>query len=339
MTTTTIPQQANITITLKPSQVAAALVSLVKAGQPTALWGAPGIGKSDIVRQVGASLGMSVIDIRASMLDPVDLRGLPMVQNGRSHWATPEFLPTDGVGILFLDELNRAPTMVQNALFQLVLDRKLGEYELPSGWVVVAACNRETDGGGVQRMAAALANRFVHIDVEPDLDDWCKWAASNSMDPMLIAFMRFRPEYLNRFDPKAKAFPTPRSWSFVSRIVGQHQTPDLELAMVSGTVGQAAAIEFESFARTFRQLPSIDAILLNPATAAVPTDPATCYAVSAALARRATDTNVGRVIQYLDRMPEEFAVYAIKDATARDPMVAKTPEFILWASVHGDVMS
>jgi hypothetical protein len=331
-----MPQQTEIT--LKPTDVQSALTVCLNTRQPAVLWGEPGIGKSQIVQATAAQLGLMVQDVRAVLLDPVDLRGLPHVNgDGRAHWAIPEFLPRDGSGVLFLDELNRAPQLVQNACFQLVLDRKLGEYTLPDGWRVVAACNRESDGGGVSRMSSALSNRFLHINVVPDLDDWCRWAVRAGIDPLLIAFLRFRPELLHCFDRNARAFPSPRSWSFVAGIRAQNPATALELALVAGSVGHAAAIEYMAFVRLYRSIPSIDAILLNPQSGTVPADAATLYAVSAALARRATDQNLGRVIQYLDRLPIEFNVMAVRDATTRDSALQSTPEFTSWAVKHSDV--
>jgi hypothetical protein len=325
---------------LKISDAAQALRYCLQAKQPVCLWGSPGVGKSQIIQQTASSEGLVCQDVRAVLLDPVDIRGLPHVNgDGRAHWATPEFLPRDGNGVLFLDELNRAPQLVQNALFQLVLDRKVGEYQLPEGWRVVAACNRESDGGGVMRMSSALSNRFLHLSVEPDLNDWCKWAAAAGIEPVLIAFLRYRPELLNQFDRNAKAFPTPRSWAFVSGITKQKPSAEIELALVSGSVGQGAAIEYMAFVKLYRTLPSIDAILLNPSTSPVPDQVATLYAVSAALGRRADEQNLGRVIQYLDRLPEEYNVAAIKDATARNEKLAHTPEFTAWAVKHSDVIS
>lgn len=320
---------------LKPSQVTTALTAMILAQQPVCLWGDPGIGKSQIVQQTATQLGLTCQDVRAVLLDPVDLRGLPHVNgDGRSHWAIPDFLPRDGNGVLFLDELNRAPTLVQNACFQLILDRKLGEYTLPDGWRVVAACNN--DGGGVTKMSSALSNRFTHINVAPDVNDWCKWALGANIDPLLVAFIRFRPNLLHVYDSKARAFPSPRSWSFVSKILGQLQAPDIEFALIEGTVGHGAAVEFTAFARIYRNLPSIDAILLNPTQAAVPTDVATLYAVSSALAHRADDNNFGRVMQYLDRLPAEYTVFSVKDAVTRKPRLASTPSFTGWAVTHSD---
>lgn len=325
-------------ITVKPSVAAAALGYCVDASQPVCLWGSPGIGKSDVVRQTAIKKGLDCRDVRAVLLDPVDLRGLPHVNgDGRAHWAIPEFLPRDGKGILFLDELNRAPQLVQNACFQLILDRKLGEYTLPDGWRVVAACNRESDGGGVSRMSSALSNRFTHLTVEPDLNDWCRWAVTANMAPVVIAFLRFRQEFLHKFDRATRAFPSPRSWSFVSSIVATNPPQDIMLPLIAGAVGEPAAIEFMAFMRLYKSLPSIDAIMLNPTAGTVPIDVGTLYAVASALARRAEPGNFTRVLQYLDRLPEEFNVMAVKDATTRDTTLISTPDFPLWASKYSHV--
>jgi hypothetical protein len=326
-------------LTLKPSQVSNALEYCLNARQPVTLWGEPGIGKSQLVQQTAQRLGLACQDVRAVLLDPVDLRGLPHVNgDGRAHWAIPEFLPRDGNGILFLDELNRAPQLVQNACLQLVLDRKVGEYTLPDGWRIVSACNRESDGGGVTRMSSALSSRFTHINVECDLDDWCKWALTSGIEPVVIAFLRFRPELLHQFDRHVRAFPSPRTWSFVSGITAQKPSTDIELALVAGSVGHGAAIDYMSFLRLYRSLPSIDAILLNPTGSPVPNEASTLYAVSSALARRAQPGNFGRVIQYLDRLPVEFGVMGVRDATTRDAQLTSTPEFTNWAVQHSDVV-
>jgi hypothetical protein len=324
---------------MKPSELSTALQILIASKQPCCIWGSPGIGKSNVVAQTATAMGIQLTDVRAVLLDPVDLRGLPHINgDGRSHWAQPDFLPRSGSGVLFLDELNRAPSLVQNACFQLVLDRKLGEYTLPADWAVVAACNRESDGGGVSRMSSALANRFIHLDAEPDLQDWCKWAIRANLEPSVIAFLRWKPELLHAFDRNAKAFPTPRSWEFVSRITAQKPGNGIEHALYCGAVGEGAAIEYSAFLRLFRSLPSIDAILLNPQQAQVPTDPAVLFAVSSALARRAESNNLGRVITYLSRLPEEYNVYAVRDAVTRDAKLQSCPEFTAWGIAHSEAI-
>src|SRR5713101_2351598 len=223
---------------MKASAVLKALRSLVCARQPVFLWGGPGYGKSSIVRKLAAILNIPLQDVRALLLDPVDLRGLPFLgKDGRSQWATPDFLPKDGSGILFLDELNAAPAMVQASCYQLVLDRKLGEYTLPDGWAIIAAGNRDSDRAGTTRMPTPLRNRFVHLEFEVDMQEWSEWAIKAGVRPEVIAFLRFRAELLNAFDRDANAFPSPRSWEFVSRILESQPEPSIEHELFAGAVG------------------------------------------------------------------------------------------------------
>lgn len=325
---------------MKASAVSAALRALIGSGQPVFIWGAPGIGKSAVVAQVASVLGVDLQDIRALLLDPVDLRGLPFVAaDGRSRWATPGFLPQGGSGILFFDELNAAPAMVQASLYQLVLDRKLGEYRLPAGWAVIAAGNREGDRAVTTRMPTPLRNRFVHIEFEVDAQEWSQWAIHSAIRPEVIAFIRFRPEVLSAFDRDATAFPSPRSWEFVSRILNANAGPDLEHELFAGAVGSGAATEFTGFLRMFRDLPNIDAILLNPCHEPVPDSPAAQYAVASALAHRTTDSNFDRVYTYLSRMPVEFRVLCVRDASLREPSIKHTAAYVKWAVENHHVLA
>jgi len=252
-----------------------------------------------VISQLAKSLNLSLRDIRALLLDPVDLRGLPYVANGRSMWATPEFLSAHGAGILFLGELNAAPAMVQAAFYQLVLDRRLGEYTLPDGWAIIAAGNRDGYRAHTTRMPTPLRNRFVHLEFEVDAQEWSEWAIGAGIRPEVIAFIRFRPQLLSVFDRGANAFPSPRSWEFVSRMLDSGPEAGVEHEMFGGTVGPGAATEFSGFLRMFRELPNIDAILLNPFGEPVPDSPAAQYAVASALATRASDTNFDRICLFL----------------------------------------
>ncbi len=334
-------------VTVTPSEAAVALEACIIADQPVCLWGQPGIGKSSVVKQTAEAVSEKLemeflcIDVRAILFDPVDLRGLPHVEDGIAKWAIPSWLPREGAGVLFIDELNRAPVMVQNGFFQLVLDRQLGEYVLPEGWRIVVACNREKDGGGVNRMPQGLANRFLHLEVVPNLEDWCRWALGANIDPLVIAFLRFRPEEFCKFSPTDHAFPTPRSWEYVSGLMGkQAKYPEkIEMALVAGSVGHGAAIQFMSFLRMYRNLPNIDAILLDPEKAPVPDDVATLYAVSAALASRATSATLERIAKYLDRMPPEYNVFSMMDAVGRDKSLSSSTTFIKWAVKNAEVVA
>jgi hypothetical protein len=324
---------------MKASAIFAALQTLTEAKQPVFIWGGPGLGKSSIVKKLAAVRSIPLQDVRALLLDPVDLRGLPYVADGRSKWAIPDFLPADGAGILFLDELNAAPAMVQAAFYQLVLDRRLGEYTLPDGWVIIAAGNRDGDRAHTTRMPTPLRNRFVHLDFEVDAQEWSEWAIGAGIRPEVIAFIRFRPQLLSVFDREANAFPSPRSWEFVSRILDSGPDASVEHEMFAGTVGTGAATEFSGFLRMFRELPNIDAILLNPSGEPVPDSPAAQYAVASALAHRASDTNFDRICLYLDRLPTEFRVLSVRDATLRDQKIKYTAGYTKWAIQNHHVLA
>lgn len=335
-------------ITLSPQGTQKALLSLVQSKQSVCLWGSPGIGKSQVVKGTAKSLEIQCIDVRAVLLDPVDLRGLPHISEGKSKWAIPDFLPKDGEGILFLDELNRAPSLVQNACFQLVLDRALGEYRLPDGWAVVSACNRESDGGGISRMSSALANRFVHINVEADHDEWTQWALQAGIEPLVIAFLRFKPENFNAFDKNEKAFPTPRSWEMVSGIckasTGGTLPQEIAYALYAGAVGKGAGGEFTAYEKMYRQLPTIEEVILSPKTARVPTEPSALYAISAAIGGRINRENIDAFLVYLARMQEVFSVVAIKDAVMRyqgqgaSADFTHSPGFLTWAERNSQLL-
>lgn len=326
---------------MKASAISCALRSLVVAArQPVFIWGGPGVGKSAVVHQLAAVLKVTLRDVRALLLDPVDLRGLPFLgKDGRSQWATPDFLPKDGSGILFLDELNAAPGMVQASCYQLVLDRKLGEYTLPDGWAIVAAGNRDSDRAVTTRMPTPLRNRFVHLEFEVDLHEWSEWAIQAGIRPEVLAFLRFRPELLSAFDRDQNAFPSPRSWEFVSRILESAPDKTVEHELFAGAVGPGAATEFSAFLRIFRELPNIDAILLNPHREPVPEEPAAQYAVASALARCASDINFDRVCAYIDRMPTEFRVLCVRDASLREPAIRHTASYTKWAIENHAVLA
>jgi hypothetical protein len=325
---------------MKASAICGALRALIAARQPVFLWGGPGIGKSAIVRQLAAELSLRLQDVRALLLDPVDLRGLPFLgPEGRAKWAMPDFLPREGSGVLFLDELNAAPAMVQAGCYQLVLDRKLGEYTLPEGWAIIAAGNREGDRAVTTRMPTPLRNRFVHLEFEVDAQEWAQWAIQAGVRAEVIAFVRFRSELLSVFDRDANAFPSPRSWEFVSRVLDAVSDPAVEHELFAGAVGAGAATEFSAFLRTFRELPNIDAILLNPLREPVPENAAAQYAVAAALARCASELNFDRISTYLQRMPAEFNVLSVRDALLRRPEIRHSPSYTKWAITNHHVLA
>jgi MoxR-like ATPase len=331
---------------MKPSMLYEALLALIGERVPLHIWGPCGVGKSQIVFQVADDTQREFRDVRAGQLDPVDLRGLPRITSLQTEWAPPKFLPTSGKGILFLDELTSAPQMTQAACYQLVLDRRLGEYVLPDGWVVIAAGNPASERGVHFSMPRPLRNRFVHLNLEADLPEWCRWAVRAGIRSEIIAFLRFKPALLHDADATSdqNAWPTPRSWEMASNVLkgvaGKTGVwaAETEAQLLEGTIGQAATAEFVGFLRLFRQLPSIDEILLNPTSAPLPDEPSAQIAIATALGRAMSDQSAAKGLTYLDRMPTEMRVLAMRDAAARDRAITSTPEFVRFGIEHAEVI-
>lgn len=308
---------------MRAKLVSEALRQIIPLRQAVYLWGEPGIGKSALVKSAASSLGLPMIDVRAVLLDPVDLRGLPHVNgDGRAHWCPPAFLPDAGEGILFLDELAQAAPLVQSACLQLVLDRRIGEYELPAGWSIVAASNRQQDRAGAHRLITPLLNRFVHLDLEVSNDDWQDWALEAGINPTVRAFLRFKTGCLHQFDAASgdRAFATPRAWEFVSNLLPV-ASEETRYSLVGGAVGAGAAAEFEAFWRTWHELPDVDELLADPERGKVPSKPDVLYALCGAMADRAKgmpagDKRLAALVRYGSRLPREFGMLLLRDALA-----------------------
>ena len=245
------------------------------------LWGKPGIGKSSIVRQLAESADMGFVDVRLSQLMPSDLRGIPVPQKGVTKWAPPSFLPTEGRGILFLDEINMAPPALQGVAQQLILDRRVGDYVLPDGWFTWAAGNRADDRAVVYEMPAPLANRFLHAEVELSLDDFKQYAFTRQLNESIIGFLSFKPTLLHKPDSQSHCWPSPRSWEMASSLLAAGLSID-------SAVGRAVTIEFNAFNRLREELPDIAGILGGKKKPAFPTEPSVCYATVTALVSQTT---------------------------------------------------
>jgi hypothetical protein len=316
---------------MKPSHIEMAVNMELDAGNPAFIWGAPGIGKSAVVKAVAESRFLELLDIRALLLDPVDLRGIPSTDGDVTRWLPPAFLPRSGEGVMFLDELNAAPPVVAAALYGLILDGELGEYRLPDGWSIIAAGNNETDMAVTNRMPTPLANRFSHYEMVTDVHDWTAWAASADLDERVIAFVNWRTELLHKFDPRSrsKAFASPRSWEMVSKKLKAGIPDEILVPAISGTVGVEAASEFVGFLPLFGRLPDIRLALSNPDSFDIPAnDAAIGYAIAANIGSLADAKNIDNVVKIADRLgnvySEEFAVLSIRMATNKDKRLLET---------------
>lgn len=262
--------------TIRISEANRHIRRVLKKKRPIFLWGPPGIGKSELVEGVGASgdLGKTkVIDMRLALFEPTDLRGYPVpdIASGVMKWLPPADLPTAEMAeqydtiILFLDELNSAAPSVQAAAYQLILNRRIGQYVLPDNVVIIAAGNRETDKGVAYRMPKPLENRFIHFELRVDFNDWLDWAVDNNINPDIVGYLSFAKSDLYNFDPSSssRGFATPRSWTFTSELLeDEEDMPESELVdLVAGCVGEGIAIKFAAHRKVAKDMPNPTDIL------------------------------------------------------------------------------
>ena len=258
--------------TSRPRDVRVMLTRAMSVGRPVMIWGPPGIGKSELIAEIGAETNRPVIDIRLLLCEPTDLKGIPYFdpETKTMRWARPSELPAPGEAslenaILFLDEINAAPQSVQAAAYQLLLNRRIGEYRLPKGVSILCAGNRDSDKGVTFRMPSPLANRLVHVEMSANFDDWQKWAINNRVHADVVGFLSHHKDKLFNFDPKSpdKAFATPRSWFFVSQLIDDALPESMNTALVRGTVGDGLATEFQAHRRVAAKMPKSEDVLLG----------------------------------------------------------------------------
>jgi hypothetical protein len=264
------------TITLKQARPAVKLA--FKAKRPIMLWGQPGIGKSELVEQLAAEMEGVAITVMLSQLDPTDLRGLPIPVTQPDGSVVTRFAPPSELPgaefckkyktvILFLDEANSALPATASAAYQLVLNRRLGEYVLPENVLVILAGNRNGDRGVTYKMPAPLANRLVHLELRVDFESWMEWAMANNIHRSVVSYLNFAKNKLNTFDPKhdVRSFATPRSWTFVSQIIHESEaegvSDDTLFSLIAGSVGEGVALEFNAYRRLAADLPQPEDIL------------------------------------------------------------------------------
>ena len=262
------------TITSKDARTSIARCFETK--RPVFLWGPPGIGKSDLIEGIAADMNALVIDLRLGQMEPTDLRGIPFYNRdtGTMDWAPPVDLPNTELAekydniVLFLDELTSGAPSVQAAAYQLVLNRKIGNYNLPDNVVIVAAGNRESDKGVTYRMPTPLANRFVHLELKVDFDSWVDWAVVNKIHRDVVGYLTFAKGDLYDFDSKgsSRAFATPRSWTFVSELIDDRMNANTMTNLIAGTVGEGLAIKFMAHRKFAQKMPNPSDILNGKVT-------------------------------------------------------------------------
>lgn len=290
-----------------------------------ALWGPMGVGKSTAVRTVAERLSkqigvsVTVTDVRLLNFSPIDLRGIPSADANKEFtvWLKPKIfdLSGEGVHILFLDEISAAPQSLQAAAYQIALDKRIGEHELPENCIVICAGNRTTDRSVAFRMPKALANRLIHFEVCSDFESWYMWAVEHNIDERVIGYLAFDNSRLNvEAGVEELAFPTPRSWEFVSRLLKTTgKTPEELHELISGCVGVSNADEFETWCRVYKTLPTTEEILSGKYTARVKGADVMYALISSLLTcilqrkEMLSSQELENVCLYVSRFPADFA--------------------------------
>jgi len=312
--------------------------SYLGIGRPIMIWGAPGIGKSHEVKALARELAESkgkklvesgevsdkefgFVDQRISQLDPSDIRGVPFPEGNNTKWLIPNWLPKGGEGLLFVDEINLAPPSIQASFYQLINDRRVGDYVLPDGWNIIAAGNRAIDKAHTFPMSAPLKNRFGHVELlVPTVDEWAEWALDNGITAKIVSFLKFKPTAIFKFDSKSKdnAFPTPRTWELASRLTEDieglsEEELNKEYRLISSAVGQGTAYEYIGYRKLSRQI-SVDEILKKPSKVKEIKDLGVKYTLVSGLTEkyRADKKNLDKILLVVKEMDEEFGMFLMR---------------------------
>lgn len=320
------------------------------------LTGAPGIGKSDGIREIGKRVAeltgkkVVVTDLRLLNLTPVDLIGIPakdeqmttiIDEDGNekeirelvARWLKPSVFAMnhskDTINILFLDEITAAPPSVQAAAYQLVLDRKVGEHKLPENCFVMCAGNRVTDKSVAYKMPKALANRMVHMEIVADVDDWKKWAISTGIDYRIIGYINFQNSALFNFDPSSDdlAYATPRSWAMVDKFLKSFTSIDAAMPLICGSIGVGAATSFKGYTKVYADLPNVEDIF-NGKSVKVTKAPDVNFALCSAIVNfvpKATNVQLENMLKFTmsDDLSQEYATLIVKDIGNAFPEILK----------------
>ena len=354
-----ISGMSRMTVSRAVSLLSAAYISLIKSSLPfrtfpsVMMWGAPGVGKSQGVRQVAKKIEENtdkkvvVTDVRLLLFNPVDLRGIPTSNEDKTLavWLKPKIFQMDEsdeiVNILFLDEISAAPPSVQAAAYQITLDRVVGEHKLPENCIVIAAGNRVTDKSVAFTMPRALANRLCHIEIESSAESWHNWAVANGINQMVTGFLSASPLSLNEteFENNELAFPSPRSWEMVSNILNS-VCGDLNKVypLVEGCIGTRTAGSFRAWCEIFNKLPPIeDAFCDDFGSCSLPVRPEAMLAFVSKMVAYAsgerTEKEIRNSIEYAAKLPNEIK-YKLFDDYLRiksiQPALKKSRSYAEW---------
>ena len=335
--------------TVSISELKTELAAAFAADVPVMVWGPGGVGKSAGISQAAAGYGGGFIDFRANLRDPVDLMGVPSIDGGRTRWNPPDEYPREGRdderGVFLIDELPNAHRQTQSALYQLVLDRRLGDYALPKGWRVVAAGNRMQDHGGTYDMPLPLRKRFFHYEVKPSADDWRSWALANRIHPMVLSYIAWQNSDLYNVDPAAFANPTPRTWEMLSDAL--YADLDVPLVRLQAAIGQGTATKFLAYVTTFHKLPTHKDLMKDPKLVKPHLDkPDRLYALNDTVTANLRRKELDQAVKYMEQLPMEFQMLFVRTLARRDETadakdklnVMEHDGILKWVAVNAEKM-
>jgi len=319
----------------------------LRVGLVPMIKGSPAIGKSDIVRQVAKEHNLKVIDFRLSQADPTDLNGFPNLNADRTKagYVPMETFPIEGDDIpegyagwlLFLDEINSAPLMVQAAAYKLILDRMVGQRHIHKNVAIIGAGNLETDKAITHKLNPAIQTRLAHFTLVVVAKLWDEWAVKHNIDYRIRSFIKFKPENLYQFKPDHNndTFPSPRTWEFCSKLVTDYKTiPAEDIPLLASVVDEAAAREFYAYAQIFKDLITIPQILKDPTGLRIPEEPSILYALSGSLGQHMTENDASKLMQFIQRMPIEFQIMGLQGAIQRIPALMQHTAMKSWISLN-----
>ena len=328
---------------MKPSEVKALLLKTIAKKYPVMIKGIPGIGKTELVKQIAAELGQDLIIMHPVIMEPPDTRGFPFIDRDTKN---ASFIPFDNLKALInaskpticlIDDLGTANKNVQAALMQLVLARQISDHKVSDHVTFIACTNDVTHNSGVSGILEALKSRFLTIiEMFADLEDWKLWAIKNDIEPRVIGFLNLRPELLSAFKPTNSLTntPSPRGNESVSNILKlEIEDKNLEFEAIAGAAGEGYAIEFNTFNELYEQLESYDMIIKHPALVAIPREnPSIIQAYCAMIAYKAKKEHMRSILTFAERLGKEFEVKFIEyDLKTAKPEIMETKEYIEWA--------
>ena len=286
------------------------------------LWSLPGEGKSTVISDLLKEMGLQEQQLIAAQYDAGELGGFPMIDHESKTYirARPFFMPTSGKGAVVCDELPQAPTAVQNVIAQLVNERRIGEHKLPEGWTVICAGNPMAAKAGTNGMPSHLKDRLLHLEIETDHEGFRDYALAKGFRPEVTTYIHERPEWLQKFDPKQNASPSPRSWERANTILGLGLDGAEEMFALQGQLGEGAVADFVGYLRVWKDMPRFEDIMDNPKGHSIPSNPAILYALCSNLAHKANKSNISKVLDFVDRFEnKEFTAFCVKDTIQRTP--------------------